>query len=74
MSNLLKFPGRSRPIPRPVDVDELTLLELEIELARAKLANVRSATRQANAIWFSYCVRKIAFWAVVLWALSALLK
>jgi hypothetical protein len=71
MSNLIKFPARSRP--QPVSPHE-ELAALELELVRARLAQVRSETRYANALLFSHYVRKAVFWAVVLWAFSVLLK
>jgi hypothetical protein len=69
MSNLLKFPGRRRPLPPR---DELAALELE--LVRARLSQIRSETRQANAFWFWFYFKKAMFWAVVLWMLSVLIK
>lgn len=72
MSNLIKFPARPRPQQSDPPCDELMVLELEIEIARARLAQIRSETRYANAVLISYCVRKAAFWAVVLWVLSVL--
>ena len=71
MSNLLKFPGRPRSQPVPPH-DELAVLELE--LVRARLAQVRNEIRHANALLFSYCVRKAAFWLFALWMLSLLFK
>ena len=71
MTNLLKFPGRPRPQPQPPRDD---LVTLELELVRAKLAQVRTETRYANALLFSHCIRKAAFWLFVLWMLSVLLK
>ena len=74
MTNLIKFPGRLRPQNSEPAYDELLVLELEIELVRARLAQIRSETRYTNAIWFSYCIRKAMFWAVVLWVLSVFFK
>jgi hypothetical protein len=67
VTNLLKFPGRLRPQPLS-PTDELTALE--IELVRARLSQIRSETRYANTLWFSYCIRKAIFWAVVLWLIA----
>ena len=67
MTNLIAFPGRRRAPPVPI-VDELTALE--IELVRARLAQIRSEVRQANIFWFWFWLRKAVFWAVVLWLLA----
>lgn len=69
MNNLIRFPARPRPQP-VAPCDELMLLELEIELARARIAQVRSETRLSNTIWFWLCFRKAVFWLVVLWLLA----
>ena len=49
-------------------LDELTAVE--IELARAQLDQIRSETRQANALWTSYCLKRVVFWGIVLWLLT----
>ena len=71
MTNLVKFPGRLRPQFLPPR-DELAALE--IELVRARLAQIRSETGYANAFWFWFFFNKAMFWAAVLWMLSVLLK
>ena len=43
MTNLIAFPSRRRA------------LALEIELVRARLAQVRGEVRLTNTIWFWYC-------------------
>ena len=70
MSNVIRFRGRSRPLPPTTDdlLDELTAVQ--IELARAQLAQVLSETRQANALWFWYCLKRVVFWGIVLWLLT----
>jgi hypothetical protein len=68
MANLIKFPRAQSLPPR----DELTALELE--LVRARLSQIRSEIRQANAFWFWFFFKKAMFWAAVLWVLSVLLK
>jgi hypothetical protein len=70
MTNLVQFPGQSRP--QPVAPHE-ELAALEIEYVRARLAQIRSETRQANIFWFWFCFRKLMFWAVVLWLLARIL-
>jgi hypothetical protein len=50
------------------------LAALEFELVRARLSQIRSETRQANAFWFWFYFKKAMFWAVVLWMLSVLLR
>jgi hypothetical protein len=67
MTNLIKFPGRLRPQPVPPHEE---LAALELELVRARLAQIRSETRYANAFWFWFYFRKAVFWAVVLWLLA----
>jgi hypothetical protein len=74
MSNVIRFRGRSRPPPEStIDglVRELTMVE--IELARARLAQIRSETRQANIYWTWYCLKRVLFWGVVLWLLATLM-
>jgi hypothetical protein len=51
-------------------IGELTAVE--IELARARLAQIRSETRQANVRWTWYCFKKILFWGFALWLLTTL--
>ena len=47
MTNVIRFPG-SRPVPpKPADALLEQLAEVELELARARLALLRSETRQA---------------------------
>jgi hypothetical protein len=71
VSNLIKFPGRSRPQSLPPR-DELA--ELELEFVRARLCQLRSETRYFNALMFAHCIRKAVFWVFWLWVLSLLLK
>lgn len=71
MSNVVRFPdGRYAPPVPAVDalIDELTAVE--IELARARIAQIRSETRQANMLWTWYCCRRVLFWGFALWLLS----
>jgi hypothetical protein len=70
MSNVVRFPG-GRYVPQAPTVDALIgeLATVEIELARARIAQIRSETRQANALWTWYCFKKALFWGFVLWAL-----
>jgi hypothetical protein len=70
MSTLIKFPGRLRP-QSPPPRNELAALELE--LVRTRLAQIRSETRQANAFWFCYYLKKAMFWAVLLWLMTILI-
>jgi hypothetical protein len=66
---VIKFPGRrAGPSPTPpVDALISELTAVEIELARARLAQIRSEARQANAFWFWYCLKRVLFWGFVLW-------
>jgi hypothetical protein len=66
MTNLLNFPGH---LPQPLPPrDELAALELE--LARAQLAQIRSKIRQHNAYWCWFYFKKAVFWAVMLWLIA----
>jgi hypothetical protein len=69
--SVIQFPsGRPMP-PKPTAdalLDELTAAELE--LVRARIAQVRSETRQANALWAWYWCKRILFCGLVLWLLS----
>ena len=67
MTNLIKFPARSRP--QPVSPHD-ELVALELELVRARLAQVQNELRYGKALLFSYIVRKAVFWAVVLWLIA----
>jgi hypothetical protein len=72
MSNVFQFP-RGLPARTAIDalIDEVTAVELE--LARARLAQIKSETRQANALWFSYCLKRVLFWGFALWLLATLI-
>jgi hypothetical protein len=62
-------PARPQSLPPR---DELAALELELVWAR--LCQVRSEIRQANAFWFWFYFKKAMFWAAVLWVLSVLFR
>jgi hypothetical protein len=73
MSNVIRFPG-GRYLPPKATValiDKLTTVE--IELARARIAQIRSETQQANIYWTWYCCKKILFWGLVAWLLVTLM-
>jgi hypothetical protein len=74
MSNVIRFSG-SRNLPPTPTVDALIgeLTAVEIELARARIAQIRSETRQANIYWTWYCWKKILFWGLTLWLLATLM-
>jgi hypothetical protein len=73
MTNIIRFPNRhAAPPPARNVLDELTTLE--IALARARLAQIRSETRQMNALWFWYCLKRVLFWGVVLWLVMGVAK
>ena len=75
MTNLIKFPGRLRPQNSVPASDELLARELEIELVRARLAQIRSETRyRPTPSGSGSAFRKAMFWAVVLWVLRRLLS
>jgi hypothetical protein len=69
MSNVVRFPGGQYAPPVPA-VDELTAVQ--IELARAQIAQIRSETRQANIYWTWYFFKRAVFWGLVLWLLATL--
>jgi hypothetical protein len=71
MSKVVQFPG-SRNLPPAPTVDALIgeLAAVEIELARARLAQIRSETRQAQALWGWQCFKRALFCGLVLWLLS----
>jgi hypothetical protein len=72
MSNVIRFPNGA---PQAPTVDALIgeLAAVEIELARARIAQIRSETRQANIYWTWYCCKKILFWGFALWLLTTLM-
>jgi hypothetical protein len=70
MSNLIRFPGRRSTPPPTVDALTAELATAEIELARARLVQIRSETRQANAFWW-YCLKRVLFWGFVLWVIMS---
>jgi hypothetical protein len=74
MSKVIQFPGGRYAPPVPA-VDALMdeLIAVEIELARARIAQIRSETRQANALWGWYCFKRVVFWGLVLWLLATLI-
>jgi hypothetical protein len=73
MSNVMQFPG-ARPVPPKPAVDALLaeLTAIEIEIARARLAQVRLETRQARVLWAWWCFKRMLFWGLALWLLSTL--
>jgi hypothetical protein len=76
MTNVIQFPsGPSNLAPMPA-LDALIgeLTTVEIKLARARLAQIQSETRQANVLWFWYCLKRALCWGGVLWLLIVLMK
>ena len=45
-------------------------MALELELVRARVAQIRSETRQANAFWFWYCFKRVLLWGLLSWVLA----
>jgi hypothetical protein len=70
MSNLIRFPARHRPQQSDPPCDELTVLELEIEVARARLAQIRSEVRQDNIFLSWYCLKRVLLWGLLFWLLA----
>jgi hypothetical protein len=73
MSNVVQFPG-SRYSPPKATVDALIgeLAAVEIELARARLAQIRLETRQSQALWGWWCFKRCLIWGCVVWLLVTL--
>jgi hypothetical protein len=69
---IIQFPNQ-RPSPSPPSLDE-ELMAAHLDLLRVQASALRTEYRLANAMWVSYCVRKAAFWAVVLWVLYVVVK
>jgi hypothetical protein len=69
----MQFPG-TRPAPATPSgaalLDELTAIELE--LARARLAQIRAEMRQARALWAWWCCKRVLFWGLALWLLTTM--
>jgi hypothetical protein len=74
MTNVVQFPG-GRYSPPKATVDALIgeLAAVEIELARARIAQIRSETRQANIYWTWYCLKRAVLWGLALWLLVTLM-
>jgi hypothetical protein len=74
--NVIQFPGgRSRPPIPMTTVDALIgeLAAVELELARARIAQIRSETWQGNVLWTWYCCKKLLFWGFALWLICTLM-
>jgi hypothetical protein len=72
--NVIRFPsGRSLPPTPTVDALMGELAAVELELARARLAQIRLETRQASMLWTWYCLKRIVFWGFALWLLATLI-
>jgi hypothetical protein len=67
MTNLVQFPGRLRSQSVPPR-DELAALELE--LVRARLAQIRGEIHQANIFWSWYCLKRVLLWVFLFWLLA----
>jgi hypothetical protein len=71
MTNVIQFRGRSKSSPEPrLDALVRELTTVEVELAKARLAQIKSETRQANAFWFWYWLKRVLFWSAVFWLLT----
>jgi hypothetical protein len=63
MSNIVQFPsGRYLPPTPTVDALIGELATVEIELARARLAQIQLETRQATVLWTWYCLKRALLW------------
>ena len=66
--SVISFPhGRPVPPPQPAADD---LLALEIEIARARLAQINFEVRQAKAMWGWWYFKRAVFWGLALWLLT----
>jgi hypothetical protein len=68
ISNVMQLPGTRYVPPTPPIVD--ALMEIELELARARLAQIQLETRQAGVLWFWYCAKRVLFFGLALWLLT----
>jgi len=70
---VIQFPRRRRTPPAEASTSlEALVLELtavELDLARARLAQINQDTRQAGALWAWWCLKRAVVWGLVLWAL-----
>jgi hypothetical protein len=74
MSNIVQFPsGRYLPPTPTVDALIGELATVEIELARARLAQIQLETRQATVLWTWYCLKRALLWGFALWLLATLM-
>jgi hypothetical protein len=74
MNNVMQFPS-GRMMPRQPAVDALLseLTAVEIEIARARLVQIRLETRQAGVLWGWYCFKRALLWGFALWLLATLM-
>jgi hypothetical protein len=74
MNNVMQFPS-GRMMPRQPAVDALLseLTAVEIEIARARLVQIRLETRQASVLWGWYCFKRALLWGFALWLLATLM-
>jgi hypothetical protein len=71
---VVPFPGGRSAAHMPTVnalLDELTAVE--IELARARIAQIKFETRQASALWGWHCLKRAVIWGCVLWLLATLM-
>ena len=73
--SVVQFPG-CRPAPLKASVDAILdeLQTIEIELARARLAQLRSEVRQDTALFTWFCFKRVLFWGIALWLLTTCAK
>ena len=72
---VIPFPGGRNLPPKPaVDALIAELTAVEIELRRAQLAQLRSETRQAQALWGWWCFKRCLIWGCVVWLLVTFAK
>jgi hypothetical protein len=66
--SVVQFPGR-RLVPPKASVHDL-LDQVELELLRARLAQIRSEHRQAAALFAWWWAKRLAFCVLVFWLLT----
>jgi hypothetical protein len=73
--NVISFP-QGRPVPPKATADALLeeLAGLDVKLARARLTQIQSETRQASALFAWWWAKRLVCCALVLWLVSTCAK
>jgi hypothetical protein len=78
MGRVIDFPGGSRREPEPEDAPlidrareaELELMQTHLAIAQLQRDQLNAEFKRAQFLWLWFCIRRAAFWAVVLWLLT----